>query len=78
MKRFMGMMPSSEVKKEEQFKVGAGQLTVIIQSGENGWTILYADSSSEYKDVVDTVENNFNKALDILKTQFSDINKLKN
>jgi len=70
----MGMMPSSEVKKEQQFKVGVGQLTVTIQAGENGWTILYADGSSEYKDVVDTTENNFNKAIEVLKTHFSDIN----
>ena len=74
MKRFMGMMPSSEVKKEQQFRVGVGQLTVTVQAGENGWTILYADSSSEYKDVVDTTENNFNKAVEVLKTHFSDIN----
>lgn len=74
MKRFMGMMPSSEVKKEQQFKVGVGQLTVTVQAGENGWTILYADSSSEYKDVVDTTENNFNKAVEVLKTHFSEIN----
>lgn len=68
------MMPSSEVKKEQQFKVGAGQLTVTVQAGENGWTILYADSSSEYKDVIDTTENNFNKAIEVLKTHFSEIN----
>ncbi len=74
MKRFMGMMPLSEVKKEQQFKVGVGQLTVTVQAGENGWTILYADSSSEYKDVVDTTENNFNKAIEVLKTHFSEIN----
>jgi len=70
----MGMMPSNEVKKEQQFKVGVGQLTVTVQAGENGWTILYADSSSEYKDVVDTTENNFNKAVEVLKTHFSEIN----
>lgn len=74
MKRFMGMMPSSEVKKEQRFKVGDGQLTVTVQAGENGWTILYADSSSEYKDVVDTTENNFNKAIEVLGTHFSEIN----
>ena len=74
MKRFMGMMPSIEVKKEQKFKVGIGQLTVTVQAGENGWTILYADSSSEYKDVVDKTENNFNKAIEVLKTHFNDIN----
>ena len=74
MNRFFGMMPSSEVKKEKSFRVGLGQLKVTVQAGENGWTILYADSSSEYKDVVDTTDNNFNKAIDVLKTHFSNIN----
>ena len=70
------MMPSSEVKREERFKVGVGQLTVTIQAGENGWTILYADSSSEYKDEVGTTDNNFKKAMEVLKTHFVDINKV--
>ena len=69
----MGMMPSSEVKREEIFKVGVGQLNVTVQAGEKGWTILYADYSSEYKDEDDTTENNFNKALDVLKNHFCDV-----
>jgi len=76
MNRFMGMMPSSEVQKEEDFRVGAWQLKVTIQSGENGWTILYADSSSQYKDIVDTMENNFNSAFNVLETEFNNINKV--
>ena len=72
----MGMMPSSEVKKEERFKVGVNQLVVTVQSGENGWTILYADSSSEYQDEVDTTDNNFNKAMKVLDSHFGDINKV--
>ncbi len=72
MKRFMGMMPSSEVKKEKRFDTGNG-LIATVQAGENGWTILYADNSSEYKDVVDTTENNFNKAMDVLKANFIEI-----
>lgn len=39
----MGMMPSSEIAKQERFKVGLSQLIVTIQSGKNGWAILYAD-----------------------------------
>lgn len=73
MKRFRGMMPASEVKKEERFRVGFGQLTVTIQAGENGWTILYADASSEYQDDVDTTENNFRKAMTVLRSHFTDI-----
>lgn len=74
MNRFFGMMPSSEVKIEKRFKVGVNQLTVTIQAGENGWTIIYADSSSDYKDVVNTAENNFNDALNLLITTFCDVN----
>ena len=70
------MMPSSEVKREERFKVGLEQLIVTIQSGENGWTILYADGSSEYKDEVDTTNNNFKKAMKVLKTHFVYIKKV--
>ena len=69
-------MPSSEIEREEQFKVGVDQLTITIQSGKNGWTILYADSSSEYKDEVDTVDNNFEKAMNVLKTRFDNINQV--
>lgn len=74
MKRFMGMMPSKDVDKEQNFKVGTLKLKVTIQSGSKGWTILYADGSSEYEDVEDTVENNYNKAFTILNKRFSDIN----
>lgn len=74
MNRFMGMMPSSEVKKEKRFKVGVGQLKVTIQAGEKGWTILFADGSSEYEDIGDTTENNFNSALEQLNKHFGDIN----
>ena len=76
MRRFMGMMPSSEVKREEQFKVGMNQFKVTIQSGEKGWTILYSDGSSEFKDEIDTTDNNFDKAMKALKTHFGDINKV--
>ena len=77
MNRFMGMMPSSEVKKEKRFRVGHGQLIVTIQSGENGWTIMYADNSSEYKDVLGTTEENFNKAMSVLNSRFDNINEVK-
>jgi len=70
------MMPSSEVKREERFKVGMNQLVVTVQSGENGWTILYADSSSEYQNKVDTTDNNFNKAMKVLNSHFGYINKV--
>ena len=74
MNRFFGMMPMSEVKRMENFKVGRDQSTVTIQAGENGWTILYADHSSKYSDQVDTVDGNFDKAMEVLKLSFDDIN----
>lgn len=72
MKRFFGMMPASEIKKSQIFTDDSG-LKININAGPNGWTILYADSSTEYKDVVDTTDNNFNTALKQLKTHFPDI-----
>jgi len=72
MKRFFGMMPSSEVKMSKKFIDSLG-LKIIIDAGENGWTIMYADGSTEYKDIVDTTDNNFNMALEILKSHFDDI-----
>lgn len=67
MKRFMGLMPSSEIEKSERFVDNFGK-NIIVDAGENGWTIIYADGSTEYKDVEDSVENNFNTAVTRLKT----------
>lgn len=70
MKRFFGMMPSDEIKIQKTFADDLG-LKIKIQAGENGWTILYADNSSEYADVVDKSLNNFNAALKKLKEHFN-------
>ncbi len=68
MKRFFGMMPSDEVEisKRIKDKYGSG---ITIQAGKNGWTILYADYSSEYEDVESTAEKNFNTAMGRLKSR---------
>ncbi len=66
----MGMMPSSEIEVSKTFKDDLG-LKITIQAGKNGWTIMYADSSSEYKDVKDTTKNNFESALTVLKSHFN-------
>jgi hypothetical protein len=76
MNRFFGMIPSSEVKKEKRFRVDDSELVTIVQSGENGWTVIYPDYSSEYSDEVDTTENNFNKAMNVLASRFNDIIEL--
>lgn len=64
------MMPTNEIQKEARYRVGVMKLVVTIQAGTNGWTIIYADGSTEYKDIADTVENNFNTAYNQLKTHF--------
>ena len=67
MKRFMGMMPSDEVEINKRVKDKYG-MGITIQSGKNGWTILYADSSSEYENVESTAEGNFNAAMGRLRS----------
>lgn len=67
MNRFFGMMPSSEVTISKTYKDRLG-LKITIDAGKNGWTIMWADYSSDYKDVEDTAENNFQEALAKLKS----------
>ncbi len=64
MQRFFGMMSSKEIEKEERIKIN--DLSVIVQAGPNGWTILYTDGSIEYQDIVDTTENNYKSAIKVL------------
>lgn len=63
MNRFFGMMPASEVEISRRFK-DSSNLSVSIEAGPNGWTIIWADHSTNYSDVCDTSENNFAKAYD--------------
>ena len=70
MKRFFGMMPSSEVEIIKTFRSNNyGEVT--IEAGQHGWTIMFADCSAQYEDIEDTAENNFNKAFEKLKEIFS-------
>lgn len=64
MKRFFGMMPSSEIEIEKHYIDNNGY-KITIQAGTNGWTIIYADSSSEFKDVTRTTTENFKEAYDL-------------
>ena len=49
MKRFCGMMSSNEITISKIYKDQNG-LTVRINAGPNGWTVMYADGSSDFKD----------------------------
>lgn len=64
MKRFFGMMPNSEIEIEKHYKDENGY-RVTIQSGANGWTVIYADSSTDFKDVVDSSIENFKEAYNL-------------
>lgn len=64
MKRFFGMMPSSEIKIEKYYKDENGY-KVTIQSGINGWTIIYADSSTDFKDIYSSAPENFKEAYNL-------------
>lgn len=70
MNRFFGMMPSSEITRSTKF-VDSNGLRIRVAAGPNGWTILYADHSSEYKDVVAPAEQNLEAAISILKSHFT-------
>lgn len=61
MRRFLGLMPSNEIVIERVF-VDSNNRKVLIQAGPNGWTVIYADNSCEYKDIVAKAEDNFDAA----------------
>lgn len=61
MKRMFGMMPSADVELEKSYRDRNG-LRVTIQAGPKGWTIIWADGGTTYKDVEATTEENFAEA----------------
>ena len=61
MKRIFGMMPSSEVEREETYRDNSNY-KLLIQAGPHGWTVIYVDGSTNYKDEEGTTEENFQKA----------------
>jgi negative regulator of genetic competence, sporulation and motility len=64
MQRFFGMMPINEIEKEEQYKDDGGFI-VRIQAGPHGWTVIYADKSTDCQDSYATTEENFKTAYDL-------------
>lgn len=61
MDRCFGMMPRSEVEREELFSDTLG-LTITIQAGPHGWTVIFADGGTHYVDQDATTDENFNAA----------------
>ena len=64
MKRFLGMMPSTEIEIEKCYK-GKDGYKIIIQAGKNGWTIIYADYSTDFKDIISSANKNFEEAYNL-------------
>ena len=68
MKRFFGMMPSSEIEVRKIYDDGlAGLLHLEIDAGPNGWTLRMADGSTRYKDESKGTEKNLAEAEAIAK-----------
>lgn len=63
MRRFAGMMPVNEIERTDMFKDKYGH-TIRIDAGPNGWTVRYADMSSNYKDESIGTDANFKNAYD--------------
>lgn len=72
----MGMMPSSEIKLRGCYDTGHG-LKANIDAGDHGWTITYADYSSDYKDEDQSAELNYAAALEVLKSHFKTLIEVK-
>ena len=64
MNRFMGLMPSDEVTIQKTFKDRNGR-DVRIQAGPHGWTVIYADGGTNYKDTDASDDENFNTAYNV-------------
>lgn len=77
MKRFFGMMPSDEIEITRYFKDEHG-LTITIDAGKHGWTIRYADHSSQYEDCDGTAQENFDKAYKVLCSEFNTLTEISN
>ena len=65
------MLPMNKITIHKQYKTENG--VILINAGSCGWTITYQDYSSVWKDVEDTDENNFNAALLIAKSEYTEL-----
>ena len=75
MKRFFGMMPSSEVELQKSFEDSLGY-RINLEAGPNGWTVMYEDGSTDYKDAVATSEANLDEAVSHLKKTIPDAEEI--
>lgn len=76
MRRFAGMMPVNEIERTEIFKDKYGH-DVRIDAGPNGWTVRYADMSSNYADVSFGTEQNFKNAYTVAEENVGPLTPVK-
>ena len=63
MQRFMGLMPSSEIEKSVMFRGYTERQEIYrIEAGPRGWTIIYPDHSTNYRDVEASTDANYKEA----------------
>ena len=68
MKRCFGLMPSVEIEKSAEYEDQYGDY-IGIDAGPHGWTIRWSDYSCTYSDMDGTTEDNFAKALEVVKSK---------
>lgn len=71
----MSMMSAKEIEVSNIYDDGNG-MEVTIDAGPNGWVILMADGSSEYKDDSKGTEANLAEAENIAKGFFPNLRKI--
>lgn len=64
-----------KLKKSESF-VDKNNHTITIDAGPNGWTIMWADKSTTYKDVKKSTTENFEDAVKTAKNIVGDLTPL--
>ena len=72
MKRFFGMMHSSEVTLERTYNDKEG-LRIRLQAGPKGWSVIYADGGTDYKDIDALPEENLESAYQQALSHFSEL-----
>ena len=77
MRRFFGMMPSSEIEVTKIYDDGlSGYLRLQIDAGPNGWTVHMADGSAKFKDESKGTEKNLAEAEAIAKKLFPNMKEI--
>lgn len=69
-------MPAADIEISKTYKDQYGK-HITIEAGKTGWSVLWADGGTDYKQVEDTAENNFQKAIDLIKSHRFELTEIK-